>query len=237
MGDLNPTTLAEEIGTLAGDTPLAEGGTAGELTFDNAGPTQFGTGVLPTDPMEKLHLPVLKQNTTTSIQVEGNGGGNPPQPGGSGGSLTGGGSPKGLLGFARKFLGVPYVWGGTSPNGFDCSGFTQYVYRQFGVNLPRISADQARAGKRIGLGDLKPGDMVAWDNSSRNNGADHIAIYLGNGLIIEAPRPGRSVQITRLYDTGNAWGVRVNFPGRKSKKPRRPTANPTTNKPYVYPEW
>lgn len=111
---------------------------------------------------------------------------------------------------ARKMLGVPYVWGGESPNGVDCSGLIALIYNKRGFNLPRVSADQARAGNRISLSALKPGDLVAWNNSSRNVGADHIAIYIGNGLIIEAPRPGGVVQISGIYDTGNAWGVRVN---------------------------
>lgn len=211
MGDLNEPTLNEQIGTLSGDTPLSEGGSLGALTFDNAGPTSLGTGFMPTDPMQKLHLPTLKQNVTTSVQVNGGGPGNPEV-----GGAAGGPAPKGLVGFAKKFLGTPYVWGGTNPSGFDCSGFVQYVYGHYGVKLPRISADQARAGKRVGLKELRPGDLVAWDNSSRNNGADHIAIYIGNGMIIEAPRPGRSVQISHLYDSGNAWGVRLNIPGRAS---------------------
>lgn len=110
---------------------------------------------------------------------------------------------------ARQYLGTPYVWGGTSPSGFDCSGLVQYIYAQQGINLPRISADQANAGKRVSLDDLQVGDLVAWDNSSRNNGADHIAIYIGNGRIIEAPRPGAAVQVSTIYDSGNAWGVRI----------------------------
>ena len=114
-----------------------------------------------------------------------------------------------IVDYAKQFLGTPYVWGGTSPDGFDCSGFVQYVYKQFGVNLPRVSFQQANAGKRVGLNEMKVGDLVAWDNSSRNNGADHIAIYIGNGKIIEAPRTGVPVRITKLYDTDNAWGVRI----------------------------
>lgn len=207
MADLiDEPSLNEEIGTLSGDTPLSGHGELGELTFDNSGP-MFAPE--PADPMRKLHLPQLKHKSSTSYSVTG-GGFNGGNSGGGGGPVgSGGPAPKGLVGYAKKFLGTPYVWGGTSPNGFDCSGFVQYVYRKFGVNLPRISADQARAGKRISLGNLKPGDLVAWDNSSRNNGADHIAIYIGNGQIIEAPRPGSSVRISRLYDTGNAWGVRI----------------------------
>ena len=110
---------------------------------------------------------------------------------------------------AKKYIGTPYVWGGTSPKGFDCSGFVQYVYGQMGINLPRVSYQQANAGRRIGLDALKPGDLVAWDNSSRNNGADHIAIYIGNGRIIEAPRRGLSVRIRKLGRSEGAWGVRL----------------------------
>ena len=110
---------------------------------------------------------------------------------------------------AHQYLGTPYVWGGTSPDGFDCSGFVQYVYKQMGVDLPRISFQQANYGHHISLDDLRVGDLVAWDNSRRNNGADHIAIYIGHGRIIEAPRPGLSVQVSNLYDTDQAWGVRM----------------------------
>lgn len=125
---------------------------------------------------------------------------------------TVGGSRERVGQLARQLLGTPYVWGGTDPdNGLDCSGFVQYVLRQVGVNLPRISAAQARAGARVGLGDLQAGDLVAWDNSSRNNGADHIAIYLGNGQIIEAPRPGLGVRIRTLDDDEDAWGVSLNY--------------------------
>lgn len=117
---------------------------------------------------------------------------------------------KGVISTARGFLGTPYVWGGTNPGGFDCSGLVQYVYKQMGINLPRVSFQQATAGKRIGIKDLRPGDLVAWDNSSRNNGADHIAIYIGGGQIIEAPRPGLSVRIRGLGGDEGAWGVRIN---------------------------
>lgn len=140
----------------------------------------------------------------------------PQQQGGGGGGGGGfsGGAANGWRGrvekIARNFLGVPYVWGGTSPQGFDCSGFVQYVYNKMGKSLPRISADQARAGTRINdLSNLKPGDLVAWDNSSRNVGADHISIYIGNGMVIHAPRPGQNVQIDKIWDPGQAWGVRM----------------------------
>jgi cell wall-associated NlpC family hydrolase len=100
---------------------------------------------------------------------------------------------------ALSYLGTPYVWGGTSPtSGVDCSGLVQDVYKSFGVDLPRLSADQIRAGTAVPYNQLQPGDLIGWDINSRNNGADHIAIYAGNGMIIEAPRPGLSVRIRQL---------------------------------------
>ncbi len=110
-----------------------------------------------------------------------------------------------LVAAAKKWLGTPYKWGGNGPLGVDCSGFTQQVYRQFGIELPRISTQQARAGQRVGIDQAQPGDLVAWDNSSRNNGADHIAIYLGDGLVIHAPKPGDSVKISKVW--GNPWAI------------------------------
>lgn len=239
----NEPTLNDQIGTLAGDTPLSDtGGALGEVTFSNSGPTSVGTGTMPADPMAKLHIqaPQLQQHTTTTTTVDGvpmQGGGpgtpgSPGQPGGAGPLPQNSIAGKSVVGFARKFLGVPYVWGGTSPTGFDCSGFVQYVYKQFGVNLPRISADQARAGKRVGFDQLQPGDLVAIDNSTRNNGADHIGIYIGNGLVINAPHPGASVQIDHLSAFAGGWGVRLNISGRRPPRPKAVSA--TASKPHSY---
>lgn len=106
---------------------------------------------------------------------------------------------------AKKYVGMPYVWGGSSPadGGMDCSGLLQYVYGKYGVDLPRVSADQARAGVEVGsLAEARPGDLVAWDNSSRNVGADHIAMYLGDGMILDAPRTGLDIRIISIEDAG-----------------------------------
>jgi len=144
------------------------------------------------DAPDDMGLPQVDEATYKSMQV---------------GGATG--KAGDLLSEARKFLGTPYVWGGTSPLGFDCSGFTQYVYRQFGIDLPRVSYQQAGAGKRIGMDQAKPGDLVFWDTSSRNNGADHVAIYLGNGQVIHAPKPGDSIKISKVW--GNPWAAQMNL--------------------------
>lgn len=120
---------------------------------------------------------------------------------------------KGVIQAAKNAVGTPYVWGGNSlSSGVDCSGLIQQAFSRVGIDMPRISYLQANRGTRVGRGGLLPGDLVAWDNSSRNNGADHIAIYLGNGYIIEAPRPGLSVRIRRLgKGLEGGWGVHLGF--------------------------
>ena len=104
---------------------------------------------------------------------------------------------------AKKYLGLPYVWGGTDPNkGLDCSGLVQVVYKNLGYDLPRVSYQQAASGRPVAsMADARPGDLIAWDNSSRNNGVDHIAIYLGGGKMIEAPRTGLNVRIVDVPST------------------------------------
>lgn len=122
-----------------------------------------------------------------------------------------------IISLGMQYLGTPYVWGGTSPGGFDCSGLMQYIFGKNGVKLPRVSYQQADTGHRVALSALQPGDMVAWDDSSRNNGADHIAIYIGNGQILEAPHTGADVRVRTLtpgkgFDA-SAWGVHLTLPG------------------------
>lgn len=117
-----------------------------------------------------------------------------------------------IVELAKEYIGTPYVWGGSNPDvGFDCSGIIQFVYSKLGIELPRVSYQQANAGRRVGLNKLRPGDLVAWDNSSRNSGADHIAIYIGHGQILEAPQPGQSVRIRSLGEGEGAWGVKLDI--------------------------
>lgn len=99
------------------------------------------------------------------------------------------GGAQALLSYASQFLGTPYVWGGTSPNpGFDCSGYTQYVYRHIGVNLSRTSQTQFNQGTSIARSDLKPGDLVFF--STYGAGATHVGIYAGNNTMIDSSNGG-----------------------------------------------
>ncbi|HVQ95064.1 MAG TPA: transglycosylase SLT domain-containing protein [Mycobacteriales bacterium] len=112
---------------------------------------------------------------------------------------TGGGAgPTGAdaVAAARRYLGVPYVWGGTDPaTGLDCSGLVQRVYADLGVRLPRVSGDQARAGTAVAsLADARPGDVLAFGHP-----VDHVAIYLGGNQMIAAPEPGDHVRVQQVY--------------------------------------
>ena len=95
---------------------------------------------------------------------------------------------------AYQFLGVPYVWGGSSPGGFDCSGFTQYVYKAQGINLPRTSGAQASSGSYVSIANAQPGDLVYFGQSK----VTHVGIYIGNNRMIHSPSPGKSVMITNM---------------------------------------
>jgi cell wall-associated NlpC family hydrolase len=118
---------------------------------------------------------------------------------------------KAVISAAKSALGTPYVWGGNNlQSGVDCSGLLQQAFARAGISIPRVSYQQANFGKRVGLDALRPGDLVAWDNSSRNNGADHIALYIGNGQVIEAARPGTVVRIRTVDPDEGAWGVQIN---------------------------
>jgi cell wall-associated NlpC family hydrolase len=85
---------------------------------------------------------------------------------------------------AVKFVGTPYVWGGTNPQGFDCSGFTQYIYSQNGVAVPRNSYDQYQVGKEIHKNELQPGDLVFFTTYAP--GPSHLGIYIGDGKFVHA---------------------------------------------------
>lgn len=101
-----------------------------------------------------------------------------------------------LVNKAKEYLGNRYVWGGTSlTNGVDCSGFTQQIFKKFGIYLDRVSRDQARGGTKISSSDLKPGDLVFYGSSSYIN---HVAIYIGNGKVIHASNKRDGIKISNM---------------------------------------
>ena len=99
---------------------------------------------------------------------------------------------------ASKYLGIPYVYGGSTPSGFDCSGLVQYVFRELGVSLNRVAADQTAHGTPVTRENLKPGDIVFFHNTNKYTRINHVGIYVGNGNFIHAPQTGDVVKITTL---------------------------------------
>jgi cell wall-associated NlpC family hydrolase len=112
-----------------------------------------------------------------------------------------------VLNTAEDHLGVPYVWGGTTPRGFDCSGFVQYVYRQHGVELPRTSRQQAVVGMAIGatVSELRAGDLMFFATNGKR--IDHVAIYAGNNEIIHSSASGGGVGYDNLSSSRGVWFV------------------------------
>lgn len=98
-----------------------------------------------------------------------------------------------IVDYAYKFLGIPYLWGGTTPDGFDCSGFTQYVFKNAaGVSLPRTTYDQINVGVAVSYNDLQPGDLVFPHTG-------HVGIYVGGGQMIHAPSTGDVIKVSSVY--------------------------------------
>ena len=100
--------------------------------------------------------------------------------------------------------GTPYVYGGNAPGGFDCSGLVQWVYHKVGIGLPRTAAAQATAGHQISLSQLQPGDLLFFYQP-----VEHVVIYVGNGKIVEASRPGQPVHVRPLYLNGFVEARRI----------------------------
>ncbi|MFE4701751.1 NlpC/P60 family protein [Streptomyces sp. NPDC056738] len=121
--------------------------------------------------------------------------------GSSSGSTTTSSSSKAAeaLAFARAQIGKPYVWGATGPDSYDCSGLTQAAWKAAGVSLPRVTYDQVNAGTTVSLADARPGDLVFfYDDIS------HVGIYIGDGMMIHAPKPGAYVREESIYYDGTS---------------------------------
>lgn len=116
-------------------------------------------------------------------------------------------SASSVIGYAEQFVGVPYVLGGTSPNGFDCSGFVQYVYAHFGVSLPRTSEAQSTIGSAVSVSSAQPGDLLFWGGQGS---AWHVGIYVGGSSYIAAPTTGQSVAVKSFQYFQPSFAIHMN---------------------------
>jgi cell wall-associated NlpC family hydrolase len=157
----------------------------GLLVDGEAGPQTLGS--------LGLHLIGGVRHHAFHMKLGGGGGGHS----GGGDGRSGNGSTAGsrAAALARRYLGVPYVWGGESPSGFDCSGLVQYVYSRIGISVPRVTYQQWGAGRHVSRSALRPGDLVFFHSRG------HVGIYLGRDRFIHAPHTGTVVRI----DSMNGW--------------------------------
>ncbi|WP_010581430.1 C40 family peptidase [Liquorilactobacillus vini] len=116
-------------------------------------------------------------------------------------------SASSVISYAEQFIGVPYVYGGTTPNGFDCSGFVQYVYAHFGVSLPRTSEAQSTIGSAVSVSSAEPGDLIFWGGVGS---AYHVGIYLGGTSYIAAPKTGESVSVKSFQYWQPSFAIHMN---------------------------
>lgn len=119
-----------------------------------------------------------------------------------------------IVNYLLQFKGTPYEWGGNQPGGFDCSGLMEYGFKHFGITIPRVTYDQIGVGQAIGMGGLRPGDLVFFDTNKKISGPDHVGIYMGDGKMFHTPRPGKSAEIVDLttgyYADAFMGGRRIN---------------------------
>ncbi|WAL40452.1 NlpC/P60 family protein [Brevibacterium sp. BRM-1] len=119
--------------------------------------------------------------------------------------------PAELVATAKQFTGLRYLWGGTSAYGFDCSGFTYSVYRAHGIELPRDSGPQFKAGKAVSTSELQPGDLLFFAQPGGTGSVHHVGMYIGDGKMIHAPNASTSVKVSDWRD----WDSRGEFAGAR----------------------
>ncbi|MDI2127982.1 C40 family peptidase [Yinghuangia seranimata] len=122
-----------------------------------------------------------------------------PRPGGSAPVRAGAAA---AIAYAKAQLGKPYVWGGEGPDGFDCSGLVMQAWRRAGVELTHFAATQYAESRPLRYADLRPGDLLFWTETPRAQDIHHVAMYLGDGLMIQAPNPGAVVKVSGMFSMG-----------------------------------
>lgn len=189
---LAPKLIAGIVNALRGPNYNQAGNSAGGdffAAFDAAARAKFASW-----------NPLAGINTFRSMGAQG---GSAYAQGGFGGS----GSGAAIFDFANNYLGTPYVFGGQSPGGFDCSGLMWYAYQHFGIDIPRLSQDQFAYGRPVS--NPRVGDLVFFRSSGTNSAPGHVGMYAGNGMFLEAPYTGASVRYSYLANRSDYVGARA----------------------------
>lgn len=176
-----PSTQNEKLASVPGGTVLAVQEVSGswyKVTYNGVTGYVSGSYVVPADQAQAQTAAPVDYNASFGASV---------------------------VALAKQYIGVPYVYGGSSPKGFDCSGFTSYIYRQMGVSIPRGASSQYAAGTAVSRENLQPGDLVFIANPAYTAGypVSHVGIYVGNGQYIHADS-SRGVTISSLF--GSTYG-------------------------------
>ncbi len=173
----------------ASSAPVEEGFTATSVADLNAQKAEAARAALAEQRRTQLASSATTYNGASASQLAQN-------------PIYPGTSATGVAAVARQYLGVPYVFGGNTPAGFDCSGLVQYVFAQFGLNLPHSVRAQGAAGVTVPASQARAGDIVVWNDGS------HDGIYTGNGIMIDAPKPGDHVKERPVWSS-NVHYVRL----------------------------
>lgn len=157
---------------------------------------------------KELNLAAQKKANEILAATTSNNSGGTGNSGRSGGNTNPGKvtSTNAVIQYAMKFLGRPYVWGTRGPDTFDCSGFVQFVYRHFGYEVGYWTGEQRDYGKAVSRSELQPGDMIFFGPSY--DGIHHVALYVGDGWYIHAPKTGDVVKLSRLSDRSDYYSAR-----------------------------
>ena len=182
-----PTTAASAVASINADIAAVQA----RIAAIQAGPAISGASAAASSSSSSgTFADALSSAEPTSSAMVATGSSNS---GATGSAVTG----SAVVADAERYLGVPYVWGGESRSGMDCSGLVQQTYKDLGISLPRVAADQQKVGQAVpSLADAQPGDLLFFGQP-----AYHVAIYLGNNQLIESPEPGKTVHITDVYQT------------------------------------
>jgi peptidoglycan DL-endopeptidase CwlO len=195
----DPTSFATSLSQASNELSAADSGTRtdGSTLFSEA--LDGGSG---SDGDMNLVALLLSAEQGGGAASGLSGAGDTPDPGGASG--------QDVVTEASRFEGTPYVWGGTTPQGFDCSGFVQYVYGQLGTQLPRTSEEQATVGSPVdSLSDAQPGDLIFFAGSDGTaSSPGHVGIYVGDGEMIDAPHTGTSVSVQPVSSAGPVVAIR-----------------------------